>query len=94
MAALTTGPAAILGLPKPGLREGEAADCVLVAAEDTFLVEPSSLRSKSRNSPLLGRTLPARIDLTLARGAVAFDRADLRAAPPPRQSRPLPMEQR
>ena len=34
----------------------------------------ASLRSKSKNSPLLGRSLPGRIDLTLAHGSVAFDR--------------------
>jgi hypothetical protein len=30
---------------------------------------------KSYNSPMLGRSLPGRVDLTLAGGQVAFDRA-------------------
>jgi dihydroorotase len=74
IAALTTGPASVLGLSAPTLKEGHAADLVLVAPEQRWAVEPASLRSKSRNSPLLGRSLPGRIELTLAQGRVAFDR--------------------
>jgi len=47
---------------------------VLVAPEQRWAVDAGSLRSKSRNSPLLGRSLPGRIELTLAQGRVAFDR--------------------
>lgn len=72
--ALTAGPAGILGLPAPTLKEGQAADLVLVAPEQRWAVDAASLRSKSRNSPLLGRSLPGRIELTLAQGRVAFDR--------------------
>jgi dihydroorotase len=74
VSALTVGPASVLGLSAPTLKEGQAADLVLVAPEQRWAVEPASLRSKSRNSPLLGRSLPGRIELTLAQGRVAFDR--------------------
>jgi dihydroorotase len=74
IAALTTGPAAVLGLPRPALREGQPADLVLVDPELEWQIEPQNLFSKSRNSPLLGRSLPGRVELTLARGRVAFDR--------------------
>jgi len=74
VSALTVGPASVLGLPAPSLALGEPADLVLVAPEQRWLVDASSLRSKSRNSPLLGRSLPGRIELTLAQGRVAFDR--------------------
>jgi dihydroorotase len=72
--ALTLGPAGVLGLPPPSLKEGQLADLVLVAPEQRWAVEPTSLRGKSKNSPLLGRSLPGRIELTLAQGRVAFDR--------------------
>ncbi len=74
VAALTSGPARVLGLPAPSLKEGAPADFVLIAPDAEWRVEAQNLYGKSRNSALLGRSLPGRIDLTLARGAVAFDR--------------------
>jgi dihydroorotase len=73
--ALTAGPAAVLGQRPPRLLEGEPADFVLVAPNARWSVEPATLHGKSHNSPVLGRSLPGRVDLTLARGQVAFDRA-------------------
>jgi dihydroorotase len=77
IAALTSGPARVLGLPRPCLAEGERADFVLFAPDARWTVGPASLHGKSYNSPVLGRSLPGRIDLTVARGQVAFDRAAL-----------------
>lgn len=74
VAALTSGPAGVLGLRPPRLVEGERADFVLVAPNARWTVEAASLHGKSYNSPVLGRSLPGRVDMTLARGQVAFDR--------------------
>lgn len=80
IAALTVGPARVLGprLPAPvGLVEGAAADLVVVDAGARWDVNEASLRSLGRNSPLLGRTLPGRVLLTVASGRVAYlDEAD------------------
>jgi dihydroorotase len=81
VAALTSGPAAVLGLPAPTLKAGQPANFVLVAPEQRWSVDAASLHGKSKNSPLLGRSLPGRIDLTLAHGSVAFDRFAEPAAP-------------
>jgi dihydroorotase len=75
ISALTSGPAAVLGLRQPRLREGERADFVLLAPNGRWRVEAATLHGKSHNSPVLGRSLPGRIDLTLAQGQIAFDRA-------------------
>jgi dihydroorotase len=75
LAALTTGPARVIGVPPPRIAEGKEADFVLLAPNAKWSVAATSLLGKSYNSPLLGRSLPGRIDLTLARGRVAFDRA-------------------
>jgi dihydroorotase len=75
--ALTAGPASVLGVRPARLVEGEPADVVLVSPNARWLVAPATLLGKSYNSPVLGRTLPGRIDLTLARGQLAFDRAAL-----------------
>jgi dihydroorotase len=72
--ALTTGPARILGERqgvRPGLREGEAADLVVVDRGATWTVTPDTLRSKGKNSPLLGRELHGVVTLTVAGGRVA-----------------------
>ena len=73
--ALTTGPARILGERQgvvPGLREGEPADLVVVDRGATWTVTPASLRSKGKNTPLLGRELRGVVRLTLAGGRVAY----------------------
>ena len=72
--ALTTGPARILGERqgvRPGLREGEPADLVVVDRSATWPVTGASLRSNGNNTPLLGRELRGVVRLTLAGGRVA-----------------------
>ena len=72
---LTTGPAAVLG-PRaglnPGLRVGEPADLVVVDADASWTVTAASLRSKGKNTPLLGRAVPGVVRLVLAGGRVAL----------------------
>jgi dihydroorotase len=73
--ALTVGPARILGERQcavPGLREGEPADLVVVDRAATWAVTPATLRSKGKNSPLLGRELRGVVRLTIAAGRVAY----------------------
>jgi dihydroorotase len=75
IAALTTGPAAVLGprLGRPvGLVEGAPADLVAVDRSDSWQVAPGALRSRGRNTPLLGRSLPGRVLLTVAGGRLAY----------------------
>jgi dihydroorotase len=77
IAALTSGPAAILragGWPgTPGLVEGQPANLVVIDRSESWLVEPGALRSKGKNSPFLGRELPGRVLLTVADGRLAFE---------------------
>ncbi len=73
--ALTTGPARILGdriAVEPGLREGEPADLVVVDRGARWTVTRETLRSKGKNSPLLGREIRGVVRLTLAAGRVAY----------------------
>lgn len=77
IAALTTGPAAVLGerfgRPAPGLVEGAPADLVVLDRSATWTVAPATLASRGRNSPLLGRELPGPVLLTVAGGRLAWD---------------------
>ena len=54
------------------LEPGAQADLVLVDPRSLWRVEPESLASRSRNTPLLGRELPGVVRLTLAAGRVTY----------------------
>jgi dihydroorotase len=77
IAALTVGPAAVLGSRsrrgRPGLSEDASADLVVFDRADQWTVSEADLRSRGRNSPLLGRTLPGRVLLTIADGRIAHE---------------------
>jgi hypothetical protein len=47
---------------------GEPANLTLVDPAGSYLVDPASLASKSRNTPFAGRTLPAAVVATFLRG--------------------------
>jgi dihydroorotase len=77
--ALTVGPASVLagrsgrrGSAR-GLVEGEVADLVVFDAGASWTVSGESLRSRGRNTPLLGRALPGRVLLTVADGRLAYE---------------------
>jgi dihydroorotase len=74
--ALTEGPERALGLePTTGggsLVPGAAADLVVVDPWEAWEVTADRLRSRGKNTPLLGRRLPGEVLLTLARGRVAY----------------------
>jgi dihydroorotase len=79
VAALTTGPARVLGQPAPGgspprgLVEGAPADLVVFDRSASWRVGPGTLASKGKNSPLLGRDLSGRVLLTVAGGRLAYE---------------------
>ena len=74
VAALTTGPAAVLGRPElaRGLAVGGAANLVVVDRAASWTVSRDTLVGRSVNTPLLGRTLPGTVLLTLLNGEVAW----------------------
>ena len=73
--ALTTGPARVLGsrFQRPiGLVEGLPADLVVFDRSEAWTVSADTLRSRGKNSPLIGRELSGRVLLTVAAGRVAY----------------------
>jgi dihydroorotase len=75
--ALTVGPwraidGARRSIPEPTLRPGSPAGIVVFDRSGPWAVSTSSLLSKSRNSPLLGRSLPGRVVLTVGEGRIAW----------------------
>ena len=51
---LTSGPAAVLGLPGGSLKPGSPGDVTLIDLEKEITVDKSTFRSKSRNTPFHG----------------------------------------
>ncbi|MCW2602276.1 MAG: pyrC [Pseudonocardiales bacterium] len=62
------GPAGPNGGHGQPIEVGRAANLVLIDPDATWLVAPSELASKSRNTPFAGFTLPARVIATFLRG--------------------------
>jgi dihydroorotase len=68
---MSAGPAAIFGLERPRIALGARANLTLVDLAGSWRVEADALRSRSRNSWLLGKRLRGRVALTIADGRVA-----------------------
>jgi dihydroorotase len=79
VAALTTGPARVLGQRAPGearprgLVEGASADLVVFDRSASWRVDAGTLASKGKNTPLLGRDLSGRVLFTVAGGRLAYE---------------------
>ena len=69
---MSAGPAAIFGLDRPRVAVGAAANLTLLDLAASWRVNASKLRSRSRNSWLLGARLQGKVVLTVAGGRVAF----------------------
>jgi dihydroorotase len=68
VAALTGGPAAVLGIERGTLRPGGPADLCVVDPDMTWTLDAETLRSRGRNTPFLGRRLRGRVTHTWVGG--------------------------
>jgi dihydroorotase len=68
---LSTGPAALLGLPGGSLAPGTAADVTVISPELGWTCDPTHFRSRSRNTPFAGVSLRGRAVLTVVGGRIA-----------------------
>ena len=71
VAALSTGPASVIG-ERRSLQVGEPADFVMFDPDTTWRVDRSALASRSANTPLIGMELPGIVPLTVADGRVTY----------------------
>ncbi|MEJ7733242.1 MAG: dihydroorotase [Polyangiaceae bacterium] len=74
--ALTRAPARIAALDAPTLAEGKVAELCLIDAERAVTIDPARLRSKSKNTPFLGKALRGVVLMTMAGGRVVFEDAN------------------
>jgi dihydroorotase len=70
VALLSARPAALLGLAAGTLAVGATADVVLLAPETEWAFRASESRSRSRNTPFDGWSLPGKVSLTMREGRI------------------------
>lgn len=74
VAAYTSRPARILGLPCGVLRAGGLADITLFDPEYEIDIDAAALRSRSHNTPFLGWRLRGAVMATIVGGRIIFER--------------------
>lgn len=81
IAKLTCHPARILGIEAGSLQEGGSADLSIVDTEYEYVLKVEDIRSKSRNSPFIGRRMKGKNILTMIGGRIVWneERADSRS---------------
>jgi dihydroorotase len=73
---LTYGPARLFGLDKEGvgkLAAGLPADIAVLDLDSRYIIERTMFRSKSKNSPFVGREVRGRAQLTIMGGRVVHE---------------------
>ncbi len=72
IAALTSGPARVMGLGAGSLAVGSPADIALIDTGATWTVREEEIVSRSKNTPFLGREMKGRVVKTMVGGRVVF----------------------
>lgn len=72
VAKLTSSPARILGIEGGEVKEGKPADLVVFNPEEEWIYRQENIKSKSINSPFIGKKLKGKIRYTLFRGMVRY----------------------
>ena len=73
LAAVTSRPAAVLGLDAGAISVGAQADLCVFDPDAHVRITPESLRSQGKNTPFIGYELPGRVRCTLVSGQVVHE---------------------
>jgi dihydroorotase len=71
--AMSTRPAALLGLPGGSLRPGSPADVVVFDPEAPWVLDRAELKSKSKNTPFDEARLQGRVTRTIVAGRTVYE---------------------
>ena len=72
VARMSTGPARLLRVPGGTLQPGEPADVTIVDPKRKWVVDPSTFRSKGRNTPYAGWELTGKVVTVLVGGRTVY----------------------
>jgi dihydroorotase len=73
LAAMSSRPAEILGLPQGRLQRGAPADIIRFDPGEPFVVDPAKLHSRCKNTPFDGALLQGVVKLTVVGGEVVWE---------------------
>jgi dihydroorotase len=73
--AMTLRPAEILRLPQGRLKIGAPADLIRFDPDEPYVLDPSKLRSRCKNTPFDEARMEGRVKLTLVAGEAAYEEA-------------------
>jgi dihydroorotase len=75
LAAMSTKPAQILGLPGGTLRNGAPGDVIVIDPDISWVLDPADLKSKCKNTPFDEARLEGRVIRTIVAGRTAYEYA-------------------
>jgi dihydroorotase len=75
LAAMSTKPAELLGLPGGSLRNGSPADVIVIDPDTSWILDPVDLKSKCKNTPFDEARLEGRVVRTIVAGRTAYEYA-------------------
>jgi dihydroorotase len=75
LAAMSTRPAELLGLPGGTLRTGAAADVIVIDPDIPWVLDPDELKSKCKNTPFDEARMTGRVVRTIVAGRTAYEYA-------------------
>jgi dihydroorotase len=73
--AMSTRPAELLGLPAGSLRPGAPADVIVVDLDSPWVLDPTALKSKCRNTPFDDARFQGRVVRTIVAGRSVYEYA-------------------
>jgi dihydroorotase len=73
---MTVNPAKIIGVGTGGMRLGTVANITMIGPDKRWKVTEDSIRSRSKNTPLLGKELKGRVKQVVIRGTLKYSSRD------------------
>jgi dihydroorotase len=70
--ATSTRPAELLGLPGGTLKNGAAADVIVIDADEPWVLDPAELKSKCKNTPFDEARMLGRAVRTIVAGRIVY----------------------
>ena len=71
--AMSTRPAELLGLPGGTLKRGAPADLIVIDLDVPWVVDPTELKSKCKNTPFDEARMPGRVVRTIVAGRTVYE---------------------